>query len=220
MAGEDEATRDLNGVTGIGTGIAQVLEAAYRELEENEAVDTDLDVLFWSSINANAQSSMNDSLDSTFYQSIVKDEAWAPRQQDLPSFDPPSGQPVTVEGQQAGNNETGISTVLDKAELDKDALINQVAEEAVREAERLVHRKDTATNQKGDLLLFTDGEDEVYVGKPGQGGSGYDEVKSRMKNLLGSFYRGSKQELEQVAQQVLDSASQGTPVDVRKWVGR
>jgi hypothetical protein len=209
----DEATPD----GGIGTGIAKVLEAASKELVENEAVDTDLDDLCWSSVNANAAACAADSLDNTFYHSIAEDENWAPKQQSLSALDPPNGEPVVAGGPVVAGDPVGAG---DPAAFDKDAAIDQVAEFAVREVERLTHRSTAASNQQGDVLLFTNGNEGVYVGGSGQYATLYDNPKESMKGLLNMFYRGNRQELEQVAQHIIDNAVKGTPVDIREWINK
>jgi len=197
----DEPAQD----TGIGSGISEVLEAAYRELSAGESIGSDLDDIFWASINTHAGSSTNDSLDSTFFNSIVEGEDWSPKQQDLSSFEPPSGEPVLAK-----------NLLL----TDKDKIIDQVAEYAIREADKYIHQSSASPDSEGDYLLFTDGEDDVYFGRPEFYGKAYDNPKEHMKNLLEMFYRGNQQELEQVAQQIITNALKGTPVDVSKWIRR
>ncbi len=193
----------------IGTGIAEVLDAAYRELEGNEAVGTDLDDLFWSSVNANAGSNTAHSLDSVFYGSLVEGDDWTPKQQDVLEPAPPRGDPVIPD-----------SVTAAAASLDKDAVINQIAEYAVREVEKRLPQSRARADAEGDYLLFSDGENGVYVGRPEQYGVRYDDPKTHMKNLLTKFYRGNQQELEQVAQQIITNAINGTPVDIKRWLGR
>jgi len=207
--GPDGSAGSAGGVGGvggvIGSGIAEVLNAAMGELIESEVVGNDLNNIFWSSINANAASSTADSLDSTFYGSIVEGDTWTPKQQDLTSYAPPSGAPVSLESTFGPGG---------------DAIIDQVAEYAVREVDRLIHQSKAVPDDEGDYLLFTDGENGVYVGRPQQYGSLYDNPKDHMKDLLSKFYRGNQQELEQVAFQVIDNALKGTPVDIKKWLNR
>jgi hypothetical protein len=190
---------------GIGTGIAKVLEAAGKMLAESEVVGTDLDDIFWSSVNADVATGTDDSLDSTFYRSIVKDGDWMPKQQELSAFAPPSGKPVIAES---------------PAAFDKNAVIDQVAEFAVREVERLARQNAAAPGQRRDILLFSNGDEKVYVGGPGQYSSLRDNPKESMKGLLNIFYRENRQELEQLAQHVVDNAVKGTPIDIGKWIGR
>jgi len=191
--------------SGIGRGIAAVLKAAYNELAESEVVGSDLDDIFWSSINASAASSTADSLDNTFFGSIAAGDSWTPRQQDLSSLAPPSGEPVSLDRPFGPGG---------------DAIIDQVAEYAVREVDRLIHQSRAVPDDEGDYLLFTDGENGVYVGRPQQYGSLYDTHKDHMKDLLSKFYRGNQQELEQVASQIVDNALKGTPIDINKWLKR
>ncbi len=232
--------RGANRGTGIGTGIAKVLDSVYKELEGNEAVGTDLDDLFWSSINASAASSTADSLESTFYQSIVEDEEWSPKLQEISTYDPPSGAPVlpadavvetvgsTVANSAAGTavgaaagTVAGIAAGIaaDPSTFNRDAVINQVAESALQEVEKRIHRSGATPDSEGDYLLFSNGENGVYVGRPEQYGTLYDDPRIHMKDLLSRFYRGNKQELEQVAKQIIDNAVKGTPVDVKRWLG-
>ncbi|MCL2529658.1 MAG: hypothetical protein FWE41_04930 [Coriobacteriia bacterium] len=204
-AGAADAAGTAGAPGGIGSGIAEVLDAAFRELTENEVVGDDLDKIFWSSVNADAKCYSGDSLDNTFYGSIIEGDTWTPKQLDLTSPAPPSGQPVSIEI---------------PSNLSREAIIDQVAEFAVREVDRLIHQSQAAPDDEGDYLLFTDGENGIYVGRPQQYGVLYDNPKDHMKDLLNNFYRGNKQELEQVAYQIIDNALKGTPIDVRKWLNR
>ena len=208
----DELTSD----TGIGTGIAEVLDAACKELAGNVVVGTDLDNIFWSSINASAQSHTAESLDSTFYNSIITDEGWVPRQQDLSALDPPSGEPVApVIPTTPPRGEPVIPVI--PAPSERDAVINQVANLAVNEVEKRIRLSGALPDDEGDYLLFTDGDEGIFVGRPDQYGKLYDDPRDHMKDLLGRFYRGNKVELEQVAQQIVTNALKGTPVDIKRW---
>ena len=185
--------------------IAKALEAATREMEESEAVNNDLDDIFWSSIHATTTSSSADTLDSIFYHSLVESDNFTLEQQDFSEYAPPSGAPVVAESPEA---------------VERDTMIDQVAEYTIREVEKNIKKGNVAYGGLGDLLLFTNGANGVYMGKPQQEGALYDDPKQHMKNLLGMFYRGNKQELDQVAQHIIDNALKGTPVDVRKWLNR
>ncbi len=224
----DNETPGTSSGASIGTGIGLVLDTVYKELEGNEAVGTDLDDLFWSSINANAASSTADSLERTFYNSIIEDDNWSPKQQDLSLYDPPRGEPVvpaqaaigSAATAAAGAAATAVASRLpDPAAQGKEAVINQVADYAVREVEKRIHKSNAVPDGEGDYLLFSNGENGVYVGRPEQYGTLYDNPRDHMKDLLSKFYRGNKQELEQVAQQIIDNAIKGTPVDVKRWFG-
>jgi len=195
---------DLTPSADIGNSISKVLDAAYKELVENESVEAGLYNLFWSSVKANPESSVADSLEGTFYKSFVEDGSWM-FNQEAPAYDPPRGARVAVKDSEA---------------LERDTVIDQVAEFTVREVEKRIQQSGVLPNNAGDYLLFRNGDDRVFVGCPQKYGKTYDDPKSRMKDLLGMFYRGNQQELEQVAQQIIDNAIKGTPVDVRKWIGR
>lgn len=204
--------------TTIGTGISEALLAASRELYEHDIDAFDLDKIFWSSINTIAGGGSTDSLDSTFYNSLIPDEeSWAPVQQDLSAYDPPAGNlPVTPAAPAA----SAAPVAQNPADIEKASLVNQVAELAIREIENRINQGQVATNQSGERLLFTYGDDKVFIGQPQQYGITIDDPTKRMEELLGLFYRGNRQDLEQVAQQIIDNAVRGTPIDVKKWLKR
>ncbi|MCL2807961.1 MAG: hypothetical protein FWD27_07405 [Coriobacteriia bacterium] len=198
----DDAMLDF-ALEGTENCITTVLDAAYNELKKSRAADNDLDNIFWSSVHTTADSCKSDSLDSIFYDSLINDDNWTPRKEEISSYDPPSGDPVIASAPEA---------------VDKETLIDQVAEVALRELDNLLPQSKLISDIKGGYLLFSDGDDKVFVGKPNQFGLQFDNPKEQLKSLLGKFYRGDKKELEHVAQHIVGNALNGTPVDIKKWL--